>query len=215
MKKASAIFHLVRHGETVSNIGRIVEGHTDSELTPDGVLGAEAFAQELGSVHFDAVFSSDLPRTLRTVEILTKGRDLPFVATPLLRERNFGIFEGKPRAEYAEATKELAAIARAMPRAERNHFRFHESVESRAEMIDRLLRFFGEAASVHPNGQILVSTHGGMFLTIFALLGDETEYQISNVAMLVIESDGQEVRLVSMKGITPREKRPDSGVAQG
>jgi len=82
-------------------------GQMDSALTVDGVIQAQATAEKLKHIHFDAIFSSDSPRAVRTAEIVKLDRQLVVQTSKLLRERNFGHFEGKPSVEFHEAVKHL------------------------------------------------------------------------------------------------------------
>ena len=98
--------YLVRHGETEWNVKHITQGQSESSLTELGIQQAKNVASEFKDIHFDAIFSSDLSRTQRTAEIIKLDRDIIIQTSELLRERNFGKFEGKHSDEYREALKE-------------------------------------------------------------------------------------------------------------
>src|SRR3989344_5835107 len=89
-------FYIVRHGQTEWNTKGLLQGHGDSPLTYLGVKQAEQIRDELKSIHFDAIFSSDLLRAKRTAEIVALERKIAVKTTQALRERDFGHFEGKP-----------------------------------------------------------------------------------------------------------------------
>ena len=93
---------LVRHGETVDNVNRIMQGQTQGCLTENGVQQARGLAAEMSGEPIDAFVSSDLKRAVDTcVEIALPhfGGDRAaalgaIVQTPLLRERDWGSFTG-------------------------------------------------------------------------------------------------------------------------
>ena len=90
---------VVRHGETVWNAEGRIQGHQDSPLTSVGLRQAEAVAQRLGAEKLDAIVASDLGRVRQTVEPLSRRTGLEARFDAALRERNYGLFEGKTLAE--------------------------------------------------------------------------------------------------------------------
>ncbi|MDD6896279.1 MAG: histidine phosphatase family protein [Prevotellaceae bacterium] len=86
--------YLVRHGETVDNINRIMQGQTQGQLNETGLKQAETVASEMADKHFDAIVASDLKRAVDTAAIIAKPHQLEVVTTPLLRERDWGSFTG-------------------------------------------------------------------------------------------------------------------------
>ena len=94
---------LIRHGETVDNVNRIMQGQTPGRLTDNGIVQARLLGERLKDVHIDAFVSSDLRRAVDTcVEIAAPhfGGDrqaalAAIVQTPLLRERDWGSFTGR------------------------------------------------------------------------------------------------------------------------
>ena len=87
--------YLVRHGETVDNVRQIMQGQTQGQLTPNGILQAQQVADEMRLVPLDAVISSDLKRSVDTARIIAEPHGLEVVQTPLLRERDWGGFTGR------------------------------------------------------------------------------------------------------------------------
>nr|XP_055171594.1 fructose-2,6-bisphosphatase TIGAR [Nyctereutes procyonoides] len=102
---------VVRHGETRFNKEKIIQGQgVDEPLSETGFKQAAAAGIFLNNVKFTHVFSSDLMRTKQTVRgILEKSKvckDLTVKYDPRLRERKYGVAEGK-------ALSELRAMAKA------------------------------------------------------------------------------------------------------
>ena len=86
---------LVRHGETVDNARRVMQGQVHGDLNETGREQAEAVARRLASEQIDAVVASDLRRAIQTAEIISVRHGLPVTTTPLLRERDWGSFTGR------------------------------------------------------------------------------------------------------------------------
>ena len=112
--------YLVRHGETIDNARKIMQGQTQGELNQTGIAQAETLREKLLSVRIDAFVSSDLNRAVQTCSILAEGRGVPVVETPLLRERDWGDFTGeyipsladRPWPDNVESAERLQARAR-------------------------------------------------------------------------------------------------------
>ena len=86
---------LVRHGETLLNVGRTLQP-ANTPLAPNGHAQAAAVAQRLAALRPAAILSSDLPRALQTAQAIAAATGLPIETTPLLHERNFGDLRGRP-----------------------------------------------------------------------------------------------------------------------
>lgn len=86
--------YLVRHGRTMFNDKRIIQGWCDSPLTVEGVEQArrlKAYFRHEG-IAFDHVYASTLGRARQTAELAS---DLPCVCVDGLREWFFGAYEAK------------------------------------------------------------------------------------------------------------------------
>lgn len=147
---------LVRHGETYDNARQLMQGQMQGELNEKGIAQAQAVAKQLGDEHFDAVIASDLHRALQTAEIIALPHRRPVVATPLLRERDWGDFTGR----YIPDLKGLP---------------FPENAETMEQMLDRARRLIDFLRTNYPGQQVLAVGHGIMNKAIQAvLLGCQT-----------------------------------------
>ncbi len=68
--------YLLRHGQTESNVHRIIQGQNDSPLTQEGIDATKSRAEKLKGIIFDAIFCSDIERARKSLEILLKGLDI-------------------------------------------------------------------------------------------------------------------------------------------
>jgi len=108
------MIYLVRHGETEFNRERRLQGHVDSPLTELGRRQAEAVARGLGALIGDAggwrIAASPLGRTLRTAEIIAERLGITQIEPePRLIELSWGPWDGRLRAELAQAAPAFAA----------------------------------------------------------------------------------------------------------
>jgi probable phosphoglycerate mutase len=136
--------YLVRHGATEWTHTGQHTGRTDLPLLPEGEEQARRLAELLRGVRFDAVWSSDLGRALRTAELA--GFDHPTV-TPLLREFDYGEYEGVTTAEIRQARPDWELFRDGCPGG-----------ESPAEAAARARAFLVGLAIV--DGAVAVFSHG-------------------------------------------------------
>lgn len=94
--------YLVRHGETVWNVEKRLQGWKDSPLTENGLRNAERLAERLDGTRIDRIFSSDQKRALTTAQIIAKDRSIPIEILSSLRELNFGSWEGMTISEIED-----------------------------------------------------------------------------------------------------------------
>jgi len=90
------IIYFTRHGETIWNKKRILQGFKDSSLTSRGIRSAEKKGKILNKKDIEIIYSSDLGRCLRTAKIINKWLKSKLIKAKQLRERNFGNFNGYP-----------------------------------------------------------------------------------------------------------------------
>lgn len=103
---------LVRHGETQYNRDKLLQGQgVDTLLSETGVQQGEAVGHYLQDIPFSTVFVSDLQRAMQTAELILKNNThcsgTKMILEPLLREKGFGIAEGRPK----ECLKNMANAA--------------------------------------------------------------------------------------------------------
>lgn len=86
--------YLMRHGETLFNTQKRVQGWCDSPLTQKGIEQAQAVGAyfKRQGIAFDAAYSSTQERATDTLKLVT---DTPYQQLKGLKEMNFGIFEAR------------------------------------------------------------------------------------------------------------------------
>ena len=86
--------YMMRHGQTLFNVRRRIQGSCDSPLTELGIKQAEAARELIKDISFDHYYSSTAERASDTLEIVTEGQ-VPYTRLKGLKERGFGLFEGE------------------------------------------------------------------------------------------------------------------------
>jgi broad specificity phosphatase PhoE len=85
---------LLRHGETAWNRERRYQGWTDTPLSAEGLVQAEAAARELKEHAFAAVYASPLRRARDTAQAIAASHGLQVETDPAFKELGFGRWEG-------------------------------------------------------------------------------------------------------------------------
>ncbi|HBV38721.1 MAG TPA: phosphoglycerate mutase, partial [Erwinia sp.] len=88
--------YLVRHGETLWNAARRIQGQSDSALTAKGEQQARQVGERMKHLGITHVIASDLGRTKRTAEIIADACGCDVTLDPRLRELNMGVLEQRP-----------------------------------------------------------------------------------------------------------------------
>ena len=91
--------YIVRHGETIWNEKKLLQGRTDIELNENGRRLAIITGKNLRNTHFDIVFSSPLKRAHETACLIVGDRNIPIVTNDLIKEMCFGDWEGQNMSE--------------------------------------------------------------------------------------------------------------------
>jgi phosphoserine phosphatase len=153
--------YLARHGESDWNVERRWQGHTDRPLTDRGREQAERLAERLGDVELDAIYASDLRRAWETAEAVARPRGLEVVRVPELREVHVGSWSGLTRDECAERFPDAFARWQAGGSG-------WDDGESYEAMGERTVAAILRLAAEHPDGAILVVSHGGPIRAVHA-----------------------------------------------
>ena len=132
---------LVRHGETVDNANKIMQGQTQGQLNDEGVRQAEQLRNQLAATPIDMVVSSDLKRAVDTARIVAEPHGLEVITTPLLRERDWGSFTGR----YIPDLKDEA---------------WPDDIETLDAMLERAGRFLSFIKTQYPGKTVLAVGHG-------------------------------------------------------
>ena len=100
MTKKGVTIYFVRHGETYLNYYGRMQGWANAPLTDRGITDVRRSGRGLKDIKFDAVYTSDLQRTVDTAEIILDENEATPIETEITlmsesREIFFGSFEGE------------------------------------------------------------------------------------------------------------------------
>ncbi|MBD3353219.1 MAG: hypothetical protein GF364_17195 [Candidatus Lokiarchaeota archaeon] len=170
----SGVLTLVRHGETNYNLENRFQGITDVSLNHKGKKQAKKSAKYLfdwsvkNNRYFDIILSSPLNRCIETAKEFEKLYEIEVIKEELLKERNYGVFEGLKHREAHEKYPDLFSDYQqdkpfiSLPGGE-------TAFDVEARMRDLLLHKIPEEYSMKK--EILLVTHLNPIRAVFRLLG--------------------------------------------
>lgn len=170
--------YFIRHGETVSNQVKKVQG-VDDPLSETGIEQVKKLAERLIEVKPEAIYTSSLLRAVETSKIISEKLNLPINQTDLLAEirrpsKLVGLSHNDPwLLEHNEITKKK--------KEEDPHWTFEDGegfLEFKQRALD-VLKFI----SSQKEQSIVVVTHGGILMAMLAcmLFGVEVDYKTYDI----------------------------------
>jgi probable phosphoglycerate mutase len=99
------LFLVVRHGQSLFNVDKVVNGDPDLDrgLSEQGIEEAQRLGGEIAALPIDLVAVSPFPRALQTANIALGPRDVPHLVDDDLGDVRIGELEGKTLDEYRAA----------------------------------------------------------------------------------------------------------------
>lgn len=154
---------ITRHGETEENKNNILQGQLGGNLSKKGIEQAKRLASRLQKEKIDKIFSSDLTRAADTArEIYKFHNSIPFELAKELRERYFGILQGK-RIPVDWSVRELDM-----------DFAKKLQIETPEDLFERAKNFLGGVLKNNKEKTILFVTHNSLGQAIITyILGKE------------------------------------------
>jgi Fructose-2,6-bisphosphatase len=201
--------YFIRHGETYLNKYKRMQGWADAPLTAQGEEIARRTGNLLSNIKFDAVYSSDLGRTIQTAKIILEENQycsqLEVQPKKNFRESFFGYFEGATQSEAYEtfakkAGRSLKELFQGLTLEEfMNVIKcsdpYHEA-ENYTELWERLDKGLEEILHLHKdaeNSKVLVVTHGNVIRNIFTKMDSSIspaeEIMNASISTLVFENN--------------------------
>ena len=152
---------LVRHGQTLWNLERKYQGHSDVPLSETGLQQAELAAERLARENVTAVYSSDLVRAAHTAKCIGDRHGVAVTTLPALREIMFGEWEGL---NYDQITARWPeSIGKLWSRPAEVQI---PGGESFSQVQHRAYGAVLQIVAKHPGENVVVAAHGGTIGTI-------------------------------------------------
>ena len=152
----------IRHGETAWNVATRIQGQLDIGLNPMGRWQASQLAKALADQTFSAIYSSDLLRAWDTAISVGDAVNTPVQTVIALRERGFGVFEGKTFEQIGQAWPDQAQRWR-----QRDPAFSPEGGESLIDFRERIVGAVNQLAMAHAGEQIALVAHGGVMDVLY------------------------------------------------
>lgn len=152
------IITLIRHGESMANVGNFISDDPRKAvgLTDKGKAQAESLALRLRDETFTHAYSSEFPRAQQTARILLRHHQCALQIDVRLNERKSGM-DGQAVHLFNDQVKRDPL-----------HFRT-DNGETFVEQMQRVRNFLDEMAMRHPQGKILAVSHENPIIAALAL----------------------------------------------
>lgn len=191
--------YITRHGQTEWNIQSRMQGWADSPLTVTGVEAARQLGKRLQDVPLNAVYSSTSGRTIHTAQLIIGERTTPLIQKEDLREINVGEWQGMLSTDIEKDFADQLKTYYEHP----SQFE-PTSGESFHMLKERILGAVEDIAAAHPNGHVLIVTHGVVkkcLINHFSgaqldSLWDPPFIHGTSLTMLEIDTDRRELTMI-------------------
>lgn len=185
--------YLIRHAEAEGNFYRRIHGQYDSRLTQRGYKQIDSLAERFRDEHIDALYSSDLFRTMETAKAIIKYHpELTIIPEPRLREVGMGEWEDLPWGNVAYDETEQMLMFSSDP--DNWHVKGAESFK---HLKERITSIVSELAAKHDGQTIAVVSHGMAIRTLISSIKNIPSERIHEIyhgdntcVALILSEDG-------------------------
>jgi probable phosphoglycerate mutase len=194
---------LIRHGVTAWNQQRRFQGQIDTPLSEEGHQQAVLTARHLSALRevqpVQAIYASDLKRAWSTAEPIARLLGLPILKQSLLRERHYGVFEGKT---HEELQSEGLQSDYQRWRNREPDFALPQGGESLRDFFDRTQRALQALVAAHQaDDRIVAVTHGGFLDCAYRIasglsMTEQRQHPLHNASLNRIAWDGDRFSLI-------------------
>ncbi len=186
--------YFVRHGRTIWNLeGRFQGAGGDSPLLPESIDTLKVLGQYLNNIPFDDIYSSDLPRAVKSAKIIQSQLQSPCPLKSIsdLREWQLGKLEGLKIATLnAIYPQQIKAFRSNLAQFDTRMF----EAESLYSTTQRTIQFI-KSLKESPAENILIVGHGAnLTASLRTLLGYKEAHLrkdggLANASLTVLETD--------------------------
>lgn len=177
--------YIVRHGQTEWNVLEKFQGQLNSPLTKEGKDKVKKTALELSNVEFEAVYTSELGRTIGTAEIIlennnfekTKNENEKLKLQKLneLNEIYFGKWQGM---DFKEIFVKYPKEAHNYFYDVKNYCAKNVEGEELKDGLERFLRGLNKIVKENNCGNVLIVTHGTVLELFFNYIENKEAHDL-------------------------------------
>ncbi len=158
---------VVRHGETIENKLRIIQGQSEGYLSDYGKAQNKILGDELRKQKISKIYSSTLIRAVETAEEIIKHHPYTKLGTtPSLMEWNLGILQGEKYPDNLDFSSQWEGKEKP------------ESVKKRLEI------FLNEIEKHHSNENIILVSHGLTIKVMTTILKKMPLYKVYDLELM-------------------------------
>ncbi len=165
----ASIFGLLRHGQTVWNKEKRIQGRGDSPLTAEGRASCRKWGRYLGTsgTTWQRIIVSPLQRARETAKLINETLQIPIAYDEGIREQDWGNWEGRTLEQIKrESPGELEELT---------HLGWNfrpPGGESRKELLHRVLASLKRSGAQWPGENLLVISHLGVVKSLLYYIED-------------------------------------------
>lgn len=188
MKKT---LYLMRHGQTIFNLMKKIQGSCDSPLTELGINQAKVARKYFldNNIEFDACYSSTQERAVDTLEIVT-NYSKEYERLKGLKEWNFGRFEAESEDLNPKHKKGETSYG--------DYFVAYGG-ESVNEVSDRMNDTLTKIMEKEGNNNVLVVSHGAACYSFFLRWSDISNFDgFPNCCIIKFEYENRKFRYIDI-----------------
>lgn len=189
---------MIRHGESDGNATHLCQGYTNGFLTSKGIEQCKKLRENLKNLinNIDDIYCSDLNRVRQTCQIVLESSKFSFNndvrINQLLREKNAGIYEMKP--------KQLMINDREKFKGDKRCYR-PKNGESFNDLQLRVINFITTILQQqdYTNKKILIFTSGGFimeYINYFILNENTYPNKASNCSIYIFKQINDKMEMI-------------------
>ena len=165
----NTVIYLTRHGQTLWNIEKRLQGRGNSPLTGEGIERAKELRDRIKDIHIDIIYSSPIERALTTANIIKGDKSIEVITDDGLMEMCFGDYEGQITDEVMKENPDwdISLIMKG------NTELTAPNGENLAEVRDRVARSMNKIIEENRGKTILIVAHGITLKAIMYYFKDE------------------------------------------
>lgn len=194
--------YLIRHTEAEGNLYRRMQGQYEGAVTERGWRQIQALGRRFEDIPLDAIYSSDMCRTMETAAVLCRQKKLPLYVDPRLKEVNMGAWEDMPFGTAAAEHPEDMTLF-----SEKPELWYVPGAETQQMVRDRAVPAFLDIVKRHPAGAVAVVAHGFVIRTILETLFGQGQ-KMGNTAVNYMTFEGDKGTLVYSADVSHLEETP-------